>query len=169
MPIHRSSSTRSRLIMSVIALGICRLLLSANSKGRSVEGTQSDKMDIEAIKAKGLRVLIVDDEDRFRKSMANYLRSQFKTQVKSVDSGRAAIQEFEKGISYDVVFLDLMMDDLSGVQTYRELIGRNVKSRIVFMSAHSKSAEWDEAEGLGISPLGKPISDEDFMRIFSEA
>ncbi|HXD30107.1 MAG TPA: response regulator [Pyrinomonadaceae bacterium] len=167
MQLHKSWSTSSRLSILIVAFGISRFLLSANSRGKSGEDSQY-KAKIEAIKQKGLKILIVDDEDRFRRAMATYLRTQFKISVKHVDSGRGAVQEFEKGNLYDVVFLDLNLSDQTGVQTFRELISRNVTTRIVFMSAYSNSEVWDEATQLGFNPLGKPISDEDFVRIFSD-
>src|SRR6266446_1951128 len=122
MPIHNPWSLAKRLRRPIMFISICGFLLSAKSQRSPVKTNQEhDGSTIGAIKEKGIKVLLVDDEERFRKAMARYMRSQFKTDVRHVGSGRAAMQEFEKGNSYDVVFLDLMMPDLTGVQTYLEL------------------------------------------------
>jgi len=168
MLIYDSWLLKRSLRTQIIFITICRFLVSAKSERSLIKAQKHDMGNIEAIKEKGLRILLVDDEERFRRAMARYLRSQFKTDVRHVGSGRAAIQEFEKGNPYDVVFLDLMMPDLTGVQTYLELKKKNVTSRIVFMSAHSNSEEWEKAEQLGLDPIAKPITDEKFAEIFSE-
>jgi CheY-like chemotaxis protein len=118
------------------------------------------------IRGENYKILFVDDEERFRRTTARWLRKEFNVVVDVVESGRAAIQAAGQNASYDFIFLDLMMPGLDGVRTYRELRRLNVTARVVMMSAYSSSELWREAEELGLQPLPKPLKEESLIEIF---
>lgn len=110
-----------------------------------------------AIRDRHLRILIVDDEHRFRRSMGFNLRRKYDAEVKDVGSGREAVDTLNAGERFDLIFLDLMMPDMSGTQTYTELKQIDPRCSIVLMSAHSDHKEWAKAEAIGVELLSKPI------------
>jgi CheY-like chemotaxis protein len=110
-----------------------------------------------AIRRKHLKILIVDDEERFRRSMCFYLRRKYEAQVKDVASGQEAVEALKSGETFDVIFLDLMMPEMSGTQTYAMLKRIDEHCAIVLMSAHSDKIETTKADLLDVELLSKPI------------
>lgn len=65
------------------------------------------------------RVLVVDDEERFRSTMCKLLNHQGLTAV-PVGSGLEALEEVKRN-SYDVVILDVRMPEIGGVEVLSNL------------------------------------------------
>jgi len=89
------------------------------------------------------RVLIVDDEVVFARSLQRYLSREHEVEV--VDTGRAAIDRIRAGERYDAIICDVMMPDLTGPDVHRELaqVAEDQARRIIFMTggAFSLSAQ----------------------------
>lgn len=79
-----------------------------------------------------LRVLIVDDEPLVARALARLLSPHA---VTVAGSGRDGLRRLREG-TFDVIFCDLMMPDLSGMDVYAELRGSDpaVADAIVFMT-----------------------------------
>lgn len=65
------------------------------------------------------KVLVVDDNAMNRSVFRNLVK-QTKVQVTDVDSGMAALREVEQN-HYDLIFLDHMMPEMDGVETFRHM------------------------------------------------
>jgi DNA-binding response OmpR family regulator len=66
-----------------------------------------------------IRVLVVDDDDLLRKLVTEQLsRSEFVADPAA--SGRLALQAL-RDADYDVVLLDIMMPDMSGLEALRKI------------------------------------------------
>ena len=65
------------------------------------------------------KVLVVDDNAMNRSVFRNLVK-QTKVQVTDVDSGMAALREVEQN-HYDLIFLDHMMPEMDGVETFRRM------------------------------------------------
>jgi CheY-like chemotaxis protein len=114
---------------------------------------------IKIIRNKRLRILIIDDEQQFRKSMSFKLKRKYGAQIQDVESGLEAIKNLKVGNSYDVIFLDIRMPKMNGIETYYELRKRIFKCKFVMMSAYPGSKEWKIAEDLDVELIAKPLSD----------
>jgi len=77
------------------------------------------KDGIKMIRNETIRVLLVDDEDRFRVTTAATLKRRG-FQVTAVDNGAEALEEVAKN-SIDVVILDVKMPGMDGHMTLREM------------------------------------------------
>jgi CheY-like chemotaxis protein len=139
------------------------------------QGSSQSRTDVAAlnelvrrIQDKHLDVLIIDDEDRYRMSMRVLLEKVFKSTVEDARSGPDGIGSVSRRKTYDIIFLDLMMPEMSGNETYAELVKINPNLFIVFMSAYSDSKEWHAAEALGVPLLHKPIPKEDLIHVLSQ-
>src|SRR5882724_2153426 len=97
------------------------------------------------IREKHLRLLVVDDNDEYRRAMTFNLNVKYGADVTAVNSGLEAISEVRAGNRYDLTFLDIMMARMNGIETYLELKKLDPDSSIVLMSAYSGSKEWAEA------------------------
>jgi CheY-like chemotaxis protein/anti-sigma regulatory factor (Ser/Thr protein kinase) len=105
-----------------------------------------------------LRVLVVDDDPLVRRAMRRVLESQH--EVGTVAGGTEAIQLLGTGAVFDVVLIDLMMDDMPGA----ELIGRierefsaNAKQIVILTGGTSLGITGDFLSETRYPVLTKPI------------
>ncbi|HUH03240.1 MAG TPA: ATP-binding protein [Kofleriaceae bacterium] len=89
-------------------------------------------IELEDDNTPSLRILIVDDEPGIRKMFVRALPGH---EVVTVDSGRSALATLAT-MEFDLVFCDLLMPDVTGMDVYEDLAQRNpeLASRFVFMT-----------------------------------
>jgi len=108
----------------------------------------------------GMRVLVVDDSERLRQSLAAGLRSQGMA-VETAADGVEALALLDS-LPFDVIVLDLVMPRMDGVRVLRELKPRRSKPRILVLSARDLVADRVEALDLGADDyLLKPFAFEE--------
>jgi CheY-like chemotaxis protein len=112
--------------------------------------------NVNAIRDRHLRILVIDDEYGFREALSSNLTEKYEAVVTDVDSGCDAVERLKSGEAFDLIFLDLIMPDMSGTETYVELKKIDTKCPIVMMSSRSDSEEWVKAERLAGQLLSKP-------------
>lgn len=115
------------------------------------------------------KVLLVDDEDYFRKMVAYSFEHQGFTVVQA-DNGidGLALAERERP---DLIVLDLVMPGLLGFEVCKALRDKPEfsKTGIIIMSAKSYKPDMDKAKELGADEyLVKPVEMEDLLRIAKE-
>lgn len=105
-------------------------------------------------------VLIVDDEvDLLTTLEYNFKREGFRTQT--VDSGRAALAAAAKDPRPDLILLDLMLPDLSGIEVCRRLRDDAATCHIPIIMLTAKSEEFDRVVGFEVGAddyVAKPFS-----------
>lgn len=83
-----------------------------------------------------IKVLLVDDYERFRRSLASFLRTQRGVQVVGeAANGDEAIAETER-LQPDLVLMDLEMPERGGFEAMREIKLRAPQTRVVILSPH---------------------------------
>lgn len=108
------------------------------------------------------RILVVDDEQRMRKLMRDYLLREGYSVLEAAD-GRTALNLFFEEGNISLVILDVMMPVMDGWQVLAE-IRRTSKVPIIMLTA--KSDERDELRGfeLGVDEyVTKPFSPKTLM------
>ncbi len=112
------------------------------------------------------RILVVDDEEKIRKLIQKYATFEG-YEVEEAANGMAAIRQYKtaqsQGRSYDLVILDIMMPELDGFSTCKEL-RRLGHTPILMLSARGE--EYDKIHGfeLGIDDyVVKPFSPRELM------
>ncbi|WNO52713.1 hybrid sensor histidine kinase/response regulator [Stakelama saccharophila] len=91
------------------------------------------------------RVLLVEDNDAVR-SFAETLLREFGAQVTAAGSGREAL-ELLNGNSFDLVFSDVVMADMTGIEMARHIHENRPTQRIVLATGYSKEVAGGEAAG----------------------
>lgn len=86
---------------------------------KRMENSQQESKYHAAFCAPEAKVLVVDDNAMNRSVFRNLVK-QTKVQVTDVDSGMAALREVEEK-HYDLIFLDHMMPEMDGVETFRHM------------------------------------------------
>ena len=69
---------------------------------------------------KGNKVLIVDD-NRLNIKVASKILKEFDLDIDTCESGFECINKIENGESYNAIFMDIMMPNMSGVETLKKL------------------------------------------------
>jgi len=105
------------------------------------------------------KILVIDDEQAIRSSFVLAL-SDTPYHVDIADTGAMGV-EMEKANQYDVIFLDLKMPDLNGVETLRELRKNNKEVPIYIVTAlygeYFDELKEAEKNGMDFEVLRKPL------------
>ena len=81
-----------------------------------------------------LSVLVVEDDSEIREALCDVL-ALAGHQVRGAENGRAALGALETEIP-DVILLDLRMPVMNGVEFLRAIEPRNLKTRIIVLTAN---------------------------------
>ncbi|MBI4794890.1 MAG: response regulator [Deltaproteobacteria bacterium] len=108
------------------------------------------------------KVLLVDDEERFRATLAKMLRAQG-LEVTALGSGREALEELNNK-AYDVMVLDVRMPDMDGIATLTEIKRIAPQVEVIILTGHASMDAAVEIMNLGgYDYLLKPCPVEDLM------
>jgi two-component system chemotaxis response regulator CheY len=94
------------------------------------------------------RILIADDAKFMRKLLAKILEEGGYEVVGEAETGSEAIALYKK-IKPDLVTMDLVMPDMSGIDAIKEIISSDPKARIVVVSAMGQQSLVSEAMSAG--------------------
>jgi two-component system phosphate regulon response regulator PhoB len=112
----------------------------------------------------GHRVLVIEDEADLR-ALLSYNLEAWGYEVRAVDSGKTGLRTFEE-FSPDLVLLDLMLPDVSGIEVCRKIRGKqDVPPPIIFMLT-ARGDEIDRVAGFEVGAddyLVKPFSVRELM------
>jgi len=113
----------------------------------------------------GKRVLVIYDDEPTRKLFSQALEDT-EYQVETVESGEKGIEK-ARDAKYDLIFLDLKMLGLNGVQTLRELrrVDEDVPVYIVtaFQSEFFDKLKSATVDGTDFEIVKKPISSDQIV------
>ena len=115
-----------------------------------------------------IAVLVVDDEEQVRTFLAELLGSSG-YQVRCASSGSQALEMLSGG-SFDVVLMDVMMPELSGLEVLRRYRASGGNAPVIVLSALSGAEDAMRAMKLGASDyLSKPFNHEELEDAMSRA
>lgn len=117
------------------------------------------------------RILIADDEGLMRESLTNMIRQSFDTdlEIETAKSGRAAIEQAET-FHPDIIFMDIQMPGINGIQALREIRKFNSSAICYILTAYDTFDYAQEAIALGVEKyLLKPVSKKSILPLVAEA
>jgi len=94
----------------------------------------------------GKRVLVVDDEETVGIGMSEMLKDAGFNAI-YVTSGPGAIEAFGENI-YSLVFMDMIMPGMNGLETYRQIKKLNPETKVVLFTGYFKDADKAIYEGV---------------------
>jgi DNA-binding response OmpR family regulator len=103
------------------------------------------------------KILIIDDEDYIRKLIRKSLIHE-NYQLEEASSGQSAL-EILKSNTFDMIILDVMLEDYDGFELIKEIKKLGIKSSIFFVSGRCE--DYDKILGLGLGAdnyITKPFS-----------
>lgn len=100
---------------------------------------------------KRITVLIVDDEIDFRQLMTFWLESKG-YKVMAASNGKIALQMMKEN-SPDIVFMDLRMPEMDGVETTKKIREFNQEVPIIIISAYVDDPRAKDVAPYGVSGI----------------
>ena len=94
-------------------------------------------------------ILLVDDQSDYRETMALWLQTEGYT-VETASSGQEGIDIIKKD-GKKVVFLDIRMPKMDGVETLRQIRAFNSEIPVIMVTAHGDEKQLMECKELGIA------------------
>lgn len=121
-------------------------------------------------KADEISILVVDDEKNLTLAMRRLLSAEgYRTET--AGSGEEAL-EVVKDDFFDVVFLDVNMPDMNGLETFKKLRKVSPKSAVIMITGYGKTlkALVEEARELGVrAVIDKPFKINQITEAIREA
>ena len=93
------------------------------------------------------KLLLVDDEERFRETLAKRLR-ETGYEVGGAAGGAEALDLLASG-SFDIVILDIQMPGMSGLETLSEIRSRHIGVEVIMLTGHGDVSSAVEGMRLG--------------------
>src|SRR5271165_5810229 len=94
------------------------------------------------------KILVVDDEPSIRKYLQTLLELDGYA-VTSVESGREALERVQEGDRPDLIILDVLMQEMNGLDTLRELMQVDRTLNVVMLSCSNEVTTVVEAIRIG--------------------
>lgn len=117
----------------------------------------------QAVTSEGM-VLVVDDDPRVREILRDIIIGQG-YKVVTVENGEQALEEVERR-HYDIIFLDLMMPGISGVETFAGIKTKDKRAVVIIVTAYGDDPMAMEAMSLGpLFLIRKPFRVEDVIEV----
>lgn len=114
-----------------------------------------------------LKVLIVDDSLVIRDLLRRTLEKLGYTVCGEARDGREGIEMF-KTFAPDVVFMDISMPIIDGLEATESIINFNPNAKIIILSSTGDEETILKAKNLGVSGfLKKPFDDSDIKNVIS--
>ena len=114
------------------------------------------------------RILLVDDEVEFRERLAKKLEKHG-YKVTAVGGGAEAIEKVKEK-SFDVIFLDMVMPGMDGMETLSEIKKINEDLQVILLTGFASIEKGVEAVKLGaLDFLEKPASMGELEKKIEEA
>lgn len=92
------------------------------------------------------RILIVDDEETVGIGMSEMLKDAG-FRAKYVTSGKAALEEVSNA-SYSLIFMDMIMPVMNGLETFREIKRVNPEAKVILFTGYFKDADKSIYDGV---------------------
>jgi Trk K+ transport system NAD-binding subunit/CheY-like chemotaxis protein len=97
------------------------------------------------------KVLLVDDEKEFLDTMAERMEAR-DMDVTTTTSPKEALEKAQEE-NYDAIILDLMMPEMDGLETLKELKKKNPDLQVILLTGHATVQKGVEAMKLGATDL----------------
>ncbi len=115
------------------------------------------------------KILLVDDEERFRTTLAKRLQARG-YEVVDVDNGEEAVRRVRLDSEIDIAVLDLKMPGMDGIQTLKEMRAFNPAIQAIMLTGHGSLESAKEAGRLeAFKYLQKPCDVEELIAVLKEA
>ena len=119
------------------------------------------------MKISEIKVLICDDSILVRKKLTETLKEMGITEIKEATNGNQAVELYKEN-NPDVVFMDIVMPEKSGLDALKEIKEYNADARVIMASTIGTQSNHTTAIKAGASDfLQKPVNNEDVYKVIN--
>lgn len=119
-----------------------------------------------------MKICICDDESCVRKEIKEYILPFFSNEsppnIVDCQCGEELIKNFSSGAEYDIIFLDIEMANINGIETANKIREISSDVIIIFVSSH-KNYVFEAFKCEALHFIVKPISKSEFDEVFVRA
>ena len=113
-------------------------------------------------------ILVIDDNPSIIKLMAKILKAN-DYEVSTASGGESGIKKFDKN-DYDLVFTDLMMPDIDGMEVLEHVISKSPKTMCIILTAHGTiKSSVDAIKKGAFDYITKPVSPSELLVVVEKA
>ncbi len=113
-------------------------------------------------------ILVIDDNPAIIKLMAKILKAN-DYEVSTAAGGESGIKKLKKN-DYDLVFTDLMMPDISGMEVLEHVISKSPKTMCIILTAHGTiKSSVDAIKKGAFDYITKPVSPSELLVVVEKA
>ncbi len=115
----------------------------------------------------GKKVLIVDDDARNIFALSSVLE-EYEMAIESADNGRDAIDILRKTPDIDIVLMDIMMPEMDGMETIREVRKINALKNLPIIAVTAKAMKGDREKCIEAGAwdyLSKPVDIDEMVSV----
>ena len=128
-----------------------KLFEEINSINKKSENTTKKQTELPQI-AEGMKILVTDDHPVNRKILVEFLK-KFGAAVYEAENGEAAIKMIREHSEIQVVFMDIQMPVLSGIETTKILRKENFSGLIIACTANNDPENFKEYQRIGMNDI----------------
>lgn len=128
-----------------------KLFEEINSIKENSENTTKKQTELPQI-AEGMKILVTDDHPVNRKILVEVLK-KFGAAVYEAENGDAAIKMIREHSEIQVVFMDIQMPVLSGIETTKILRKENFSGLIIACTANNDPENFKEYQRIGMNDI----------------
>lgn len=114
-----------------------------------------------------MKIAICDDEDLFIKRIYRYLWQQPDCTVECFLTPAGLLEKYAGGERYDVLFLDILMPDMNGIELAQKIRAFDPNTILVFLTSCLEYAPLGY-EVKAFRYLLKPVADRDIARVMED-
>ena len=114
-----------------------------------------------------MKIAICDDEQVFAKKLHDYLWSQPDCSIDVFLSPLELLEKYKAGIFYDVIFLDILMEPINGIELAGKIREYDKNAAIIFLTAYAEYAP-SGYEVRAFRYLLKPITQESVLQVMQD-
>ena len=153
---------------SVFTASIPQQICSEPSENKHDNEKRGKLTDVITYHTPDCRYLVVDD-NRLNLLVAKRFLDGLCGQIDTANSGKDALEKMRQ-VKYDLIFMDHMMPDLDGIQTYEMSLNDpdniNKETPVIMMTANALSGVREEYLDRGFSDyISKPVEIKELLRI----
>ena len=113
--------------------------------------------DVDKLQGKGERILVVEDENTVREFISFALEENGYDIFTATSANEALTLYNKENNKFDLVIVDVVLPDKSGVQLVKDLLKQRKDQKILFSSGYTdRKSQWDEIQKMGFTFLQKP-------------
>lgn len=128
-----------------------KLFEEINGNNKNSENTTKKQTELPQI-AEGMKILVTDDHPVNRKILVEFLK-KFGAAVYEAENGEAAIKMIREHSEIQVVFMDIQMPVLSGIETTKILRKENFSGLIIACTANNDPENFKEYQRIGMNDI----------------